>query len=221
MKSPSKSQMASRADTHMDFIDFGCGQGKSMGFANTVLSGKGYGIDLSKEAIATCSAKGFDARLGNILDFNEKNAATATFSIDVFPELSNRNELDVAFLRAVNACRNFSLIQHQYFDGDSELALKGQHIKANFGKNIRLKPTVADYIYLTRRYVEILNIVGLAIFANGAAEPSPIGMSEEEEDAPSVPKSLRVVVGRKEVSRFRGALTKVATGKSLFIWEQA
>jgi trans-aconitate methyltransferase len=209
----------------LDFLDFGCGVGGSMGFASSVVSGRGLGIDISQSAIKTARTKGFDADVGNILEYNASNAATCTFAINVMQEMPGYTDFERACVNAVRAARNFAAFQHPYFDQDSALALKGYYKAESFSRKISFKPNIADYLMFTHRYAAALNVVGFAAFVWGDVEALPlIPSGNSNHDLTTVAplyKSLRIIIARKEKSRFRGALEKLGVGKSIILWERS
>ncbi len=228
MKSPvDKAEPARRkaelaATTNLQFVDFGCGSGHSINFADSIVPGNGFGIDIAEAAVETCRAKGFAAELGDVLDFDQRSIALATFGVNLLQELPGRTAFERALSNMVRAARNFTVVQHGYFDADPELALQGQHIEANFTKKIQFKPTIADYVHFAQRQRTSLNLSGMAIFTSGKAEVSALtlGTPAETDLLAGVPRTMRVVFGRKDVSRFRAALEKVGSGKGVFVWEQ-
>ena len=207
------------------FIDFGCGSGRSSEFASSVVAGKGFGIDISNDAIDTCRANGFAAERGDLLKFEQKSVAIASFAINVMQELPGRAAFERGLTNILRAARNFAVVQHPYFDEDSRLALCSQQVEANFDKKIQYKPTTADYVTFVQRHREALNLSGVAIFGTGRAEVDAIRLaaaafSMEYEGRAAVHRSLRVIFGRKDVVRFRTALESAASGDALFIWER-
>lgn len=212
---------------NLQFIDFGCGSGQSIEFASSLVGANGIGIDPSDDAVKTCHAKGLPAERGNLLDFDRRNAAYATLAVDVIPELQNRADFEQALTNMIRAARNFALVQHAYFDADSDLALRGFHIAANFGRKIRFKPTAADYIAFAKRNGGALNLSGIGIFGSGSAKVGAMTLNDQEmdamdgEDGPAVFRSLRVIFGRKDVSRFRRALEMAGSRNALFVWERS
>ena len=65
----------------LQFIDFGCGNGRSSEFASSVVAGRGFGIDISDDAVDACRAKGLAAERGDLLKFEQRSVAVATFAI--------------------------------------------------------------------------------------------------------------------------------------------
>jgi len=210
----------------LEFVDFGCGNGRSLEFASSVVAGPGFGLDISDDAVAACRAKGFAAERGNLLDFEQRNVAAAAFAINVVQELPGRTAFERGLTNMIQAARNFVLVQHTYFDADPKLALAGRKIEANFHKKIQYKPMVADYISFVERYKDALRISGIGIFGSGQADVSPMALNstlfgvEADEETP-VYRSLRVIFGRKDAARFRAALEKTGAGTALFVWERA
>jgi len=210
----------------IDFIDFGCGDGGSVSFASSVVRGQGIAIDISEDAVLACSAKGILATQGDILAFDKKNVSLATFAIDVLPEMPGRVAFERALANVVAAARNFAVLQHSYFDADVELAARGYRVDGNFGKKVLYKPTIADYLNFAERHHEALSISGVGILASGSAPVSPrTAVHQPEADAgtktaPEVRRWLRVIIGRKETSRFRDAIKRAGSGDMLFMWER-
>jgi SAM-dependent methyltransferase len=213
---------------NLHFIDFGCGNGRSSEFASSIVAGQGFGIDISDDAVDACRARGLAAERGDLLEFEQRSVAVATFAINVVQELPGRAAFEQGLVNIIRAARNFAMVQHPFFDADPQLALSGQQIEANFDKKIQYKPTAADYIAFTQRHQAALSLSGMAIFGTGRAETGALALDaaaaafepESREEA-AVHRSLRVVIGRKDVARFRAALESTSTGSALFVWEKA
>lgn len=226
-KSSKEANVTATFKQQLQFIDFGCGIGGSFSFAASVQPGEGLGVDASSEVVEICKAKGIPAEVGNLLDFDGRNLAVATFALDVLPELQGRSAFEKALTNLVRAARNYSVVQHSYFDADGELATRGAALLANDHKKIQYKPNIADYLNFARRNISALNLVGLGIFGLGSVAAEPINLErpavgdERSEALATTFRSLRVIFGRRDVGRFRSALQKAAAGKSLFIWEKA
>lgn len=210
----------------LDFLDFGCGGGKSMAFARKLIGGEGLGIDISEQAVAECWEAGHTAQHGDLLSYTERNVAAAVTAMDLLPEIGDGADFEQAVSRLILAARNYVLIQQHFFDADSALALKGLHAPAHFGKRIRFKPTAADYITLLARLAPSHAIAGLALFGVGEARLAPLTLDAASADAaepdaqPGAYRNLRVIIGRKEVARFRSALRRCRAGEMLFLWER-
>jgi hypothetical protein len=210
----------------LDFLDFGCGSGKSMTFVRKLVGGEGLGVDISEQAVAECWQAGFRAEWGDLLTYTGRNVATAVTAVDVLPEIGERAEFEQAVSRLVLAARNYVLIQHSYFDADSTLALQGRYAPSHFGKRIRFKPSMADYLTLLSRLAASHAVSGVAMFGVGEASIASLVMDPAAPDlteSPSTPgayRSLRVIIGRKEVPRFRAGLRRARTGEMLFLWER-
>jgi SAM-dependent methyltransferase len=214
-------------DRNLQYIDFGCGNGHSTQFVTSLVQGRGLGIDVSEQAVEACLARNLEAEVGDLLEFNLRSVATATFAIDIIPELPGRQAFERALVNMVRAARNFAFVQHSYFDADPSLALEGLQIEANHHKRVQYKPTVADYIAFARRHRDPLQISGLGIFAIGQAVPTPLTLDTAlpppvpvGDEAAAMPRSLRVILGRRDAGRFRAALEKGGSGKVVFIWER-
>ncbi|UPY37544.1 class I SAM-dependent methyltransferase [Sediminicoccus sp. KRV36] len=208
------------------FIDFGCGSGNSLIYLRNLLGEEGHGIDLSEEEVATCRQAGLSAEQGNLLNYAGRNTAAIITAVDLLPEIGDRLDFEQAMSRMILAARNYVLIQHNYYDADSLLALRGAQVAGNFGKRIRFKPMVSDYLHLLERITASHAVCGFAFFGMGEARISPLafpGMELPAEPGGSdmpVYRSLRVLIGRKELPRFRAGLRKVRTGQPLLLWER-
>jgi SAM-dependent methyltransferase len=216
------------SSVNLHFIDFGCGNGRSSEFASSIVAGQGFGIDISDDAVDACRAKGLAAERGDLLEFEQRSVAVATFAINVVQELPGRAAFEQGLVNMIRAARNFAMVQHPFFDADPRLALGGQQIEANFDKKIQYKLTAADYIAFAQRHQEALSLSGMGIFGTGRAEVGEVALEAaafrtegEERAAAAVPRSLRVVFGRKDVGRFRAALESTSTGNAFFVWERA
>lgn len=206
----------------LEVIDFGCGAGRSLAFAATLQPGRAVGVDRAEAAVETCRARGYEAEVGDILDYSERNVATASFLIDVAPSLGAREDFEAGLVNVIRAARNFAIIQHQCFDEDAQLIRDGWYIEANFAKGLRFKPTTADYALFVHRNWSALSISGVAIFGFGKADAMPLGGAAQaiSSTGPEVHRSLRVVVGRKDKARFEAALKRAATGRLLYLWDR-
>ena len=211
---------APKAD--LDFIDFGCGAGKSIAFARSIAGGEGFGIDLSEEAVSECWASGLPAERGDLLAFEAKNAAAVTTAVDLMPEIGDKLDFEKGISHLVIAARNYAVIQHNFYDADTAFALSGAGNMAHFSKRIRFKPYIGDYIVLLQRLAASHAISGFALF--GIGEPRLVSLDQTDAvPSPMVEgafRTLRVVIGRKEVERFRIGLRKAGTGEQLFVWER-
>ena len=217
-------------EKNLDFLDFGCGGGKSFAFARKLIGGEGLGIDISEEAVASCWEAGYPAERGDVLNYTGRNVATAVTAIDLLPELGDRGDFEAAVSRIILAARNYILIQHDYFDADSSLARQGLYAPSHFGKRVRFKPTLGDYITLLGRLAASHAISGFALYGVGEArvEPLPLAAALLEGGTQADPlqspsrsyRNLRVVIGRKEVGRFRAAVRRCQVGEGLFVWER-
>ena len=209
------------------FVDFGCGNGASMKFAQSVMQGAGIGIDRSAEAVAAARARGFDAEQADILDYEHRNVAAAAFALDVLPEVGPRQAFEKAWINVVRAARDHAMIQHLCFDSEDVLRHRGLHVPALRGKTIQFMPRISDYLWMLGTYGQRLNVSGMAIFGAGepATEALPIAQFDRLPGAAIVPpqpvfRSIRVIIGRKDTGRFRAALKRFATGDALVIWQR-
>lgn len=211
------------ASAVFEFADFGCGAGASFAFAQSLGGGPGFGVDVSQEAVSLCNAAGLKAELGDLLEYTGRNIASVAVAVDLLPELGDRQAFELGVSKLVLAARNYAVIQHSFFDADAVLAQQGLHIPGNFGKRVRFRPGIADYIQLVARLAPSLNITGLAIFGIGEARATPIGLAGDVQSfQPMMPafRSLRVVIGRKETARFSAGLRRARAGEQLFLWQE-
>lgn len=210
------------------FVDVGCGAGKSFAFGTSLALGAGLGIDISQEAVADCHKAGLAADVKDILTLSDRNIAPVSLAIDLLPEVGDRMAFETALVNTIRLARNYSVIQHNYFDNDTALALHGQFVPSNASKKIKYKPSVADYILFLDRHAASLSICGMAIFAIGEARVADLASVEsqvagDESDATQLatPKTLRVIVGRKEVQRFLLGVRAAGGGELVYRWQQA
>lgn len=207
------------------FLFFGSGAGASFEAAAALSNSTGILIDKSEANLAEVRRKGFAAEQGDVLGFERRNVAGGAFVFDVIQELGGRTEMNQALINAARAARDYIVIQHPYFDGDNDLALRGMHVPGRFGKRIKYRPMVADYIKFMEAHFESLQISGAAIFTSGHVSSEPLGLpgllQGAEAEAVAVPKTLRVVIGRKSIKRFHSILDRARTGRQLFLWERA
>lgn len=213
-------------ENHVHFIDFGCGAGKSMEFLRRVTGGQGLGIDLSEAAVAACRQSGFPAEIGDVLSYTGRNTAVAITAVDLLPEVGDRADFEQAVSRMILAARNYVFLQHNFYDADSALALNGLHVAAHFDRRLRFKPGMADYATLLARLANSHSISGFAFFGVGEPRLIPLGLEDAAPERPAAAlpatyRSLRVIIGRKEVDRFQAALRRGRAGQQLFLWQRS
>lgn len=206
------------------FIDFGCGTGNSIRFAEGIMGGPGVGLDISEERVAAAVDRGYEAAVGDLLSFNGRSVATASFAIDLFPELETRRAWETALITMLRASRDFVFIQHLCFDSAEALLARGQTSAAHAAKSVLLRPRAIDYLHFVQQHRAGLNIVGFAAFGVGEATGTPSafeGITGTLLDgaAPAF-RSVRIIIARKQVSRFRAALQRAGSGQLLLYWEQ-
>ena len=207
---------------NLAFIDFGAGAGKSFSFASAFAPGNGLAIDVQESAVAACREKDIPAEVGDLLTFEGRSVSQATFAINVLQELPGRAAFRQAMINLLRAASSFSVIQHNYFDADADLARNGLFLKGNWDKKTLFKPTVADYVDFLNTYKAALNISGMAIFAAGAVAPEAYEIGSGPggaEGMKPLPRTLRVLFGRKNVNRFRPAVVRTQYGNRIFMWE--
>lgn len=206
----------------LEFVDFGCGRGGSFDFAASCAPGPGLAIDKSEDAVSQCREQGINAEQHDVVEFSQRNLAPASFAINLMQELPGQLAFRQGLVNIVRAATQYSVVQHPYYDRDAALALKGLQISDHFDKKTLFKPTVADYVNFVLSYRESLALVGLAIYTSGqvALSPTEFGPSAGEGTKEThAPKTLRVILGRKSISRFRRALFRAESGKQLLLWE--
>jgi hypothetical protein len=210
------------------FIDFGCGSGNSMRFAQGVMRAAGVGIDRSATAIRSCVEKGFEAKEADVLEFDRRSVAPASFAIDVLPEVGGRRAFERAWVNVVRAARDFAVIQHLNFDAEDKLHLQGLCAPSFHAKSIQFAPRLADYLYLVKTYASSLNISGIGVFGAGQVPTEPLeltglehaGAQAGEAAAQPLHRSVRIIIGRKDEGRFRAGLSRAATGDLLLMWRR-
>jgi trans-aconitate methyltransferase len=203
----------------LEFIDFGAGKGQSFDFASTCAPGPGLAIDKSEDAVLQCHQKGINAEQADVLDFDRRNLAASAFAINLLPELPGQGAFRQALVNIVRSATQFAVIQHPFFDKDGDLALKGLQIADHFDKRILYKPTIGDYVNFLSTYKDALAISGFAICTSGKAIATAIPHVDGNSEETAVSKSIRVIIGRKSTSRFRRAMFRAQTGKTVFQWE--
>lgn len=209
---------------NLAFIDFGAGSGKSFGFASSCAPGNGLALDIQESAVAACLEKDIPAEVGDVLTFNKRSVSQATFAVNVLQELQGRPEFRTALINMLRAANAFTVVQHNYYDSDSELARKGQYLPGNWDKRTNFKPTVADYVEFLNTYKQTLAMSGMAIFALGTVSPESFGLEgsfQADHTDSTYPRALRVVFGRKRVNRFRPAMVRAQKGDLIFLWERS
>jgi hypothetical protein len=151
------------------FIDFGCGDGASLRLAEAICGapGGGVGLDVSAEKVAAAGRDGFDVAQGDVLDFEGRGVAPASFAVDVMPELEGRAAFEKACVNVVRAARDYAVIQHQNFDSAEVLAARGLVVPGHTDKRVRMRPRAMDYLHFVMQYGSRLDIVGFAAFGFG------------------------------------------------------
>lgn len=206
------------------FIDFGCGTGNSIRFAEGIMGGPGVGLDISADRVAQAGERGYEVAVGDVLTFAGHSVATASFAIDLFPEFETRRGWESALVTMLRAARDFVFIQHLCFDSAEALLARGQTSAAHAAKSVQLRPRAVDYLHFVQQHRAGLNIVGFAAFGIGEATGTPsafegITGTLLDSAAPAY-RSVRVIIARKQVSRFRAALQRAGSGQLLLYWEQ-
>jgi len=207
------------------FIDFGCGAGASLKLAETMCRASGVGLDISAEQVAVAQRGGYDVVQGDILDFEERGVASASFAVDVMPELEGRVAFERACVSVVRAARDYTVIQHLNFDSTEALLSRGLVAPGHTDKPVRTRPRATDYMHFVMQYGSRLDIVGIAAFGFGEVKtkPAPLtGMSGSLlSHGAHVPayRSIRIVIARKALSRFQFALARAGTGEMLMMWQ--
>jgi hypothetical protein len=207
------------------FIDFGCGRGESMAYAETLFRGAGIGIDIEPKRVTECQDAGFDVQQGDAITFDGRNLAPASLSIDLIPELNGLREFEAVCTNQLRAARDFTMIQHSCFDSAEILLSRGQVVAGHAAKPIRFRPRAIDYLHFVMQFGRRLDVVGLAVFGLGEPRTTPMnlrGLSgaliRRDQGDPAF-RSIRVVIARKELSRFQWAMNRVGTGHPLLILE--
>jgi hypothetical protein len=201
------------------FIDFGAGHGQSFDFALACAPGRGLAVDRAEAAIERCQSKGLEGQVGDVLVFDQRNLAPATFAINLLQELPGRSAFREGLINIVRAGTEFTVVQHCYYDKDADLMSDGLQVPEHFSKSILYKPTLADYVDFLQTYYKNLSIAGIAVFVTGVAMAEPLPLLTSGEEGRRVAKTMRVIIGRKHVARFRRALGRAKSGKPIFLWE--
>jgi hypothetical protein len=206
------------------FIDFGCGTGNSIRFAEGIMGGPGVGLEISPDRAAAAVERGYEVAAGDLLTFAGRSVATASFAIDLFPELETRRAWETALVTMLRAARDFAFIQHLCFDSAEALLARGQTSAAHAAKPVLLRPRAIDYLHFVQQHRASLNIVGFAAFGIGEATGTPSAFEGITgtllDSAMPAFRSVRIIIARKQVSRFRAALQRAGSGELLMYWEQ-
>lgn len=201
------------------WVDFGCGNGKSFAFANSLSKGRGIGYDISPAAVEACVVREHEALVGDVRRFEGRGVADVATAVDLLPEFPDAADMDKALVAIVRAARNMAVVQHLDFDEDAALARHGHAVPENWASKVRGRPTLATHLAFLSKRVSALAISGMAAFGLGRA-PTVRLMQMQTDLEPTQPyRNLRVVYGRKSVARFRAGLRKAGTGDLLFLWE--
>ena len=199
------------------FIDFGAGKGGSFNFACECTDGIGLAIDKSNEAILECQRLGYPAECHDVLKFSGRNLVQAAFAIDLMHELPGQQAFRTALINIIRSATHYAVIQHPLYDHDAKCAIDGYVVEDHYNKKTLFKPTVADYLHFVSSYKDSLSIVGCAAYAWGEAQATASVFSGADTgNVVTIPRTLRIIVGRKALSRFRLGQFRAAVGKPLF-----
>lgn len=209
------------------FVDFGCGHGASMRLGEKLMRGVGMGVEIDPEKARLACEAGYDVVHGDLLQSELKGIAPAATAIDVMPELGSLQAFEVALTRMARASRDFVLVQHLCFDSAEALLARGFTVADYTARSVRIRPRLADYVQFVERFGARLEIVGLAAFGIGEPKVLPLSFLRvrgplflHAEALPAY-RSVRVIIGRKSVARFRAALRRGAAGDGRLIWERS
>lgn len=209
------------------YVDFGCGRGGSMRFADSLMGGAGIGVEKSADKVEHARRAGHQVVHGDVLDLTARGVAVASVSIDLVPELSGPKEFETLITNMIRCARDFALVQHLSFDGAETLFARGLTGAEYADKSIRFRPRIGDYLLVVDRLASKLDISGLGIFGIGTPKTVPSQMPAlggtmlAEMEALPLYRSIRVVIGRKTTRRFEDALRRSATGTPLVTWTRA
>jgi hypothetical protein len=185
----------------------------------------GLVINNSASSIGEAQKRGFAVEQGDALHYQQRNVATGVFAINLVQELAGAGEFAQALINLTRAARDYVVVQHPYFDEDSELALRGLQIATNFDKRVKFRPNIADYLNFVAVHREGLRISGVAIYTSSKVTATALDLAPAPSSNPPkpivMPKTLRVVIGRKNRERFRRILDKAQLGDEVFLWEQS
>lgn len=207
------------------FIDFGCGRGDSMTFAESLLRNPGVGVDILPERVAECNASGFDVQQGDVVSFQGRNIAPASVAVDLMPELDGLRAFEAACTNMLRAARDFVMIQHLCFDSAEQLLARGEVVSSHTAKSIRIRPRAVDYLHFVTQFGRRLDVVGLAVYGVGEPRTSAIDLAGlsgsliKPDQREPVFRSIRVIMGRKDINRFHWAVSRIGSGHSLLMLE--
>jgi len=207
------------------FIDFGSGRGESMGLAEGLFRNPGIGVDILPERVAECQAAGWDVQQADVLTFQERNLAPVSLSVDLMPELDGLRAFETACTNMLRAARDFTMIQHLCFDSAEALLAREEVVPGHTARQVRIRPRAVDYLHFVMQAGRRLDVVGLAVFGVGEPRTVPLGVPGLSgmliNPSAGVPafRSIRIVIARKDISRFHRAIKRVGTEHALMMLE--
>lgn len=208
------------------YVDFGCGRGGSMHFAETLMGRPGVGIERVEEKVEQARRAGCRVLQGDVLDVAVRGIAPASISVDLVPELRNFREFEALVTNMIRCARDFALIQHLSFDNTETLFARGLTSAEHGDKSIRFRPRIGDYLLVVERLASKLDISGMGIYGIGAPKTVPSDLASlsgallTEVEAMPLYRSIRVVIARKSPQRLEEALRRAASGDLLVRWSR-
>jgi hypothetical protein len=109
-----------------DFVDFGCGAGGSMEFAQRALGGRrGLGIDANPDKVGQSITRGYDAVTADITQCRFVGDVSFALMSHFLEHLTSFDHARQCIERAVACARDFVLVQQPYFDANGQLFERG------------------------------------------------------------------------------------------------
>ena len=111
----------------IDFLDFGCKDGRSLNFGKKVFGGKcGLGIDIKPEQVEKARAAGHLAVTRDASSFEvPANCVRFVTMLHFLEHLPSYDLAEKCIATSLRAAREFVYIRHPWFDSDAELLRMG------------------------------------------------------------------------------------------------
>lgn len=107
----------------LDFVDFGCSNGRSITFAKQrFAAGKGIGIDIDPAKVAKAREAGFEAMQADASSLQlPPNSVSFCVMSHFLEHLPGLRVAEKCIASACNVARDFVYIRHPWFDADYDL----------------------------------------------------------------------------------------------------
>jgi SAM-dependent methyltransferase len=162
------------ADRDWEFIDIGCGNGRSTDIIVKKLNvrGKGLGIDTAKDKLAQDTAQ-LTFREGDALALSNRKQCQFVTMFNVLPTLPTFAAALSLLRKACMICRDFVYVSQPNFEGNVYLLRLGMKTHYSDSASNRFQGTSADYSRMVRTLLNDGLIADFSIVESGAiADPS-------------------------------------------------